>query len=93
MSGPVSSLFFVFYSQDRQFCRQKDYMGKLKKRYFKICTLIGRISTCAVRTRDLVCLKSELSDGHTGLDNLLYENFGLSGEDMIRAIQKGEIVV
>lgn len=68
-------------------------MAKLKNRYFRICTLISRIRTCAVRKREMVRLKSELSDGNTGLDNLLYENFGLSGEDLVGVLQKGERMI
>lgn len=68
-------------------------MENRRKKYWRVCNLVGNMRQGGLRKKDLYSLTSELSGGDRSLDNLLYENLGLSGEDLVRLLQKGERMV
>lgn len=78
-------------------CQRQDLhvktKGSMEEKFVYICRLIGRMRACGAGTRDMARLKSEFSGGRTAIDNLLYENLGLSGEDVISLLQRGEKMV
>lgn len=58
-----------------------------------ICTMIGKMQPFVHRTGEISALLKEMEDDAAGLDNLLYETLGMSGEDVVRSLQCGSHIV
>lgn len=54
-----------------------------------ICTMVGKMRPFVRQTGGMSALLEEMKDDTARLDNLLYETLGLSGEDVVKALQNG----
>lgn len=62
---------------------------KTNEKLVRICAMIGNMRPFVRRTGEMSALLCEMNDASVGLDNLLYETLGLSGEDVVKALQNG----
>ena len=51
--------------------------------------MIGKMQPFVHRTGEISALLKEMEDDAVGLDNLLYEALGMSGEDVVKSLQCG----
>lgn len=56
------------------------------ERFMRIGTVIGCRGAAVRKKEEARSLVSELEHGAVALDNLLYEEFGMSGEDITRVL-------
>ncbi len=55
--------------------------------------MVGKMQPFVHRTGEISALLKEMEDDAAGLDNLLYETLGMSGEDVVRSLQCGSHMV
>lgn len=66
---------------------------KTRVKFRLICTMIGNMRPFVRRTGGMSALLEEMKGDAAGLDNLLYEALGMSGEDVVRSLQCGSRMV
>lgn len=64
----------------------KKTMDTIMERFLHICGLIGTTGKSSGKKEEARQLSLELRSGETTLDNRLYEEFGMSGEDMAEVL-------
>lgn len=55
--------------------------------------MVGKMRPFVRRTGGMSALLEEMKDDTAGLDNLLYETLGMSGEDVVRSLECGSHMV
>lgn len=61
-------------------------MGVIMERFQQVCGIIGNMGKLCRKKKEIKRLSMELKSGEATLDNLLYEEFGMSGEDVAKVL-------
>ena len=62
------------------------------QRYIRLCSIFTGVESSAGRSEFLQRISVELADGAIPLDNCLYEHLGLSGEELLEVLERGEML-
>ena len=58
------------------------------EKYLHVCSIVGSMKKKADRRKACLEISEELMSGGVLLDNLFYEQLGVSGDDMIESLYK-----